>query len=117
MTIYFEGNGNTKAVTDQMARDLLICALKTKRDELIADPVLESYEDPEQRDRYLADRCIHGVLSVLNGETEYFPATVIVPIVTDEDMQAAKDAGADHFDPNSGDIGAGMADYWNLVNN
>lgn len=117
MTIYFEGNGNSKAVTDQQARDQLIFAIKTVRNDILLDPTLDSYEDPGERDRVVADRCIHGVLSVLNGETEHFPATNLMPIVTDEELQAAKDAKADYFDPCSGDIGAGIADYWNLVNN
>lgn len=115
--IYFEGNGKTKAVTVDQARDQLILALKAKRDEVLANPELDSYEDSAQRDRLLADRVVHGVLSVLDGETDHYPVMNLIPVVTDEDIEEATSAGADHFDPCSGHIGNGLAAYWDLVNN
>lgn len=117
MTVYFEGNGKPKVVTVGQARDLFIDALKAKRDEVLSDPKLESYEDPSQRDRVVADRAIHSVLSVLNGDSDFFPYMNLIPSVTDEDIEEAKAAGADYFDNSYGDIGGGLAEYWNLVNN
>lgn len=116
MSIYFEGTGKPEPVSVEQARDQLVMALKAKRDEILADPSLEGYEDTVYRDRLIADRTITGVFHVLNGETDLFPATNLLPIVQDEDIEEAKAAGADYFDPCSGDIGAGFADYWNLVN-
>lgn len=117
MTIYFEGNGNPKPVTDQQARDQLIVALQVKRDEIMAEVEYKEYDDQGQAYRDVINRTIHGVLSVLNGETDNFPSVNMIPASTDEEIQTAKDAGADYFDNSSGDIGAGIADYWNLVNN
>lgn len=116
MTVYFEGNGEPKNVSIGQARDQLILAIKAKRDEVLADPKLESYEDPFQRDRVVADRAIHGVLAVLDGASDLFPEVSLVPCVPEEDLEEAKAAGGDHFDPNGGTIGGALADYWNLVN-
>lgn len=117
MSIYFEGTGNPSPVSVSQARDQLIIALKAKRDEVLTDKSLESYEDPAQRDRVVADNTIRGVLQVLDGETELFPYTNLCPAVPDEDIEEAKLAGADYFDPMAGTIGVGLAAYWDTVNN
>lgn len=114
--IYFEGNGESKVVSDAQARDQFILAIKAKRDEVLANPELDSYEDSAQRDRILADRVVHGVLSVLDGDSDLFPQMNLIPFVPVEDVEEAKAAGADFFDSSSGDIGGGLAAYWDLVN-
>lgn len=117
MTIYFEGNGTPKAVTTEQARDQFIFALKAKRDELLSDPKLESYEDSAQRDRILADSIIAGVLTVLDGDTEHYPHVNLLPSASDDDHTEALEAGADFFDHSGTDIGGGLAAYWSMVNN
>lgn len=116
MTIYFEGNGESKPVTVMKARDQFIYAITASRDEALSDPYLESYQDSAQRDLVVANKIIRGVLSVLDGDSQYFPAMNLIPYVPDEDVEEAKAAGADFFDSGSGDIGQGLADYWDLVN-
>ena len=116
MSIYFEGNGTTKAVSVGEARDQLVYALKEMRDEALNDPTLDAYEDSAQRDTAVANKIIGGVLGVLDGNSAHFPAMNLIPNVSDEDVTAAKEAGADHFDPLGGDIGQGLQEYWNLVN-
>lgn len=115
--IYFEGDGKTKAVSVDQARDQLILAIKAKRDEALANPELDSYEDTAQRHLVLANAVVHGVLSVLDGETDLYPVMNLIPAVPDDDIEEAIAAGADHFDPSSGHIGNGLAAYWDLVNN
>jgi len=116
MTIYFEGDGKSKAVTTEQARDQFIFALKAKRDEVLNDPELDSYEDSAQRDRVLADKTIKGVLQVLDGDTPHFPYMNLLPGVPDEDYEEAIAAGADFFDNGGGSIGGGLADYFSMVN-
>ena len=116
MSIYFEGNGNSKAVSVGEARDQFIYALKEMRDEALNDPTLEAYEDSAQRDIAVANKIIGGMLGVLDGNSTHFPAMNLMPYVTEEDIAAAKEAGADYFDGGSGDIGQGLQEYWNMVN-
>lgn len=117
MTVYFEGNGKSKAVTTEQARDQLIYAIKEKRDEVLAATDLTSYEDSAIRDRIVADRTISGVLAVLDGETTNFPYMNLIPAVPDEDYAEAIAAGADYFYNGSGCIGGGLSAYWDMVNN
>jgi hypothetical protein len=116
MSIYFEGNGNPKAVGISEARDQFIYALKEMRDEALNDPYLDAYEDSAARDTAVANKIIGGVLGVLDGNSTHFPAMNLLPYVSEEDVTAAKEAGADYFDSGSGDIGQGLQEYWNLVN-
>ncbi|AEH03729.1 hypothetical protein AVT69_gp304 [Pseudomonas phage PhiPA3] len=115
MTIYFEGNGESKPVTLSQTRDQFMLAIKNKRDEVLSNPLLETYEDPAQRDRVVADATIKGVLQVLDGESNDFPAVELKPFVPEEDITEAKEAGADYLDPECADFGQGLAEYWNLI--
>ena len=116
MTIYFEGNGKSKAVTESQARDQLMLAIKNKRDEVLAIPNLDSYEDPTQRDRVVANAMVSGVLAVLDGTTDDFPSVNLLPNCLEEEYQEALDAGADYFDNGGGDIGGGsLAAYWDMI--
>lgn len=115
MSIYFEGNGKSRPATTSEARDQLVYALGEMRDEVLSDPYLESYQDSAQRDIVVANKIIAGVLGVCDGNSAHYPAINLIPYVSEEDIEEAKAAGANHFDSGSGDIGQGLADYWNLV--
>lgn len=117
MTIYVEGDGKSKPVTMSIARDLFITALVEMRNETLNDPLLESYQDSAQRDVVVANNIIGGVLGIIDGKSELYPAVNFIPYVSNDDIEEAKAAGADYFDNTYGDIGDGsLQDYWNLVN-
>lgn len=117
MTIYFEGNGTSKAVTTDQARDQFIFALNAKKSEILDEVEYKEYDDIGQAYRDIADRTIRGVLQVLDGDTEHFPYMNLIPDVPDIDFDEAIAAGADYFDNGGGSIGGGLADYFSMVNN
>lgn len=116
MSIYFEGNGESNPVSISQARDQFLLAIKNKRDEILNDPYIDSFEDTAQRDRVVADKIIGGVLTVLDGDTVDFPEMNLLPCVPDDDIAEARAAGADFFDSSAGTIGGGLAAYWELIN-
>lgn len=116
MTIYFEGNGKPRPVTVGEARDQFVHALKEMRDEVLNDPYLESYEDSAQRDTVVANKIIGGMLGILDGNSEHFPAVNLVPYELPEDKDEAIAAGANYFDTKEfADFGGGLEAYWALV--
>lgn len=118
MSIYFEGNGKPRAATVAEARDQFMTALKEARDEVLTEIGTEAYDSAPipVRDKLIADHVIGGVLSILDGDSQYFPAMNLIPYVSEEDEADAKAAGANFFDSGSGDIGQGLAQYWEEVN-
>ncbi|ABY63194.1 hypothetical protein ST201phi2-1p369 [Pseudomonas phage 201phi2-1] len=118
MTIYFEGDGKSRPVTISECRDQFISTLKDVRDEILNDPTLESYEDTPQRDRVIADRVIGGVLGVLDGNSDTFPAVNLITYIADGEVEEAKAAGANYLDHSEfADFGQGLQEYWNQVSN
>ena len=117
MTVYFEGNGTPRPVTMVECRDQFIVALKEMRDEVLNDPTLEAYEDTPQRDLIVANRVIGGVLGIVDGNSEHFPAINLIAFDGDDDVAEAKAAGANYIDHMEfADFGRGLGEYWNQVN-
>ena len=115
MSVYFEGNGKSRAVTIVECRDHFIGVLKDIRDEVINDPALEVYEG-SQRDLVIANRVIGGVLNVVEGNNPNFPAINLIPCEDIDEVAEAKAAGANYIDNSEfADFGAGIAEYWNQV--
>jgi hypothetical protein len=117
MSVYFEGNGKSRPVTFSECRDQFVATLKEMRTEILTDPALEAYEDTAQRDLYIANRTITGMLEIVEGNNPSFPALNLVPISSDEDKAEAHAAGANYIDLTEfADISGGLAEYWTQVN-
>lgn len=117
MSVYFEGDGKSRAVTLSECRDHFINAIKDVRDEVLNDPKLEAYEDTAQRDLVVANRVIGGVLGILDGQSPSFPAVNLIPYVGEEDIVEAKAAGSNYIDLGEfSDFGQGLSEYWSQVN-
>lgn len=117
MTIYFEGNGKSRAVTIGEARDQFVYALKEMRDEALNDPTLDAYEDSAARDLAVANKIIGATLSVLDGNSDHFPMVNLIPGESPEDKEEAIAAGANYFDTSElADFGGGLKAYWDMVN-
>jgi hypothetical protein len=117
MTVYFEGNGTPRPVSITECRDQFISTLKEMRDEILNDPTLEAYEDTAQRDLHIANRTIGGLLDIVEGNNDSFPAINLIMFENDDDNAEAKAAGANYVDHcEFSDFGRGLAEYWNQVN-
>jgi hypothetical protein len=117
MSIYFEGNGKPRPVTVGEARDQFVYALKEMRDEALQDPYLDAYEDSAARDTAVANKIIGGVLGILDGNSEHFPAVNLIAYDPPEDKEEAIAAGANYIDHREfADFGQGLEAYWALVN-
>lgn len=117
MTIYFEGDGNSRPVTLSEARDQFVYALKEMRDEALNDPYLDQYEDSAARDLAVANKIIGGTLGILDGNSTHFPAVNLVAYEPEGEKEEAIAAGANYFDASEfADFGQGLKEYWELVN-
>lgn len=117
MSVYFEGNGKSRAVTFSECRDQFVATLKEMRTEILTDPALEAYEDTAQRDLYIANRTISGVLDIVEGNNPSFPAINLIAYETEDDKAEACAAGANYIDNSEfADFGRGLAEYWTQVN-
>lgn len=123
MSVYFEGDGNPRPVEYGDVRDLFLETIKQRREEILADPQLEAFEDPAERDRAVATSTIDSILAILDGDNPNCPGFQLIPDVGDDEKRLAVEAagnwipfddGSSHYVPLN--IAGNLCEYFRTVN-
>lgn len=119
MSVYLESNGTPRAATFGEVRDLFIGAVKSKRDEILAEAEDGKFEAFTNSNAALADEIIIGVLGVIEGTSPDCPGFALTPKVGEEEKTEAVNAGGNWipYGEEASDISEGVVDYFKMVNN
>jgi hypothetical protein len=118
MTVYFEGNGQSREAAFSEVTELFIDTVKAERDDLLASPAIQAIDDSAELALAVATGMCDRIFMILDGDHPNCPGFNMMPDVGETEKQEAIEAGGNWlpFVEENASIAGNLCEHFRMVN-